>query len=214
MNAFEVKNITFSHKDQKILSNLNVAHPKGHVALWLGPSGGGKTSLAKIICSHLKVNSGELLINGQTVNSADLNRLYVCHENDLFIWQTLQVHINFLLKNINIKDAPSMEQIKQWAEMLEISELMNKYPSQISMGQARRFQILRSLILKSELVIFDETFSALDNKLKMRIMPKLFDLWKNKKTSVVIISHESDKNFNIVFDQIVDFSELSFLNDK
>lgn len=214
MNAFEVKNITFSHNDQKILSNLNIAHAKGNVALWLGPSGGGKTSLAKIICSHLKISNGELLINGSGVNSASLDRLYVCHENDLFVWQTLQQHINFLLKHVSIKDAPSQDQINTWAEMLEIGELLNKYPSQISMGQARRFQILRSLILKAELVIFDETFSALDSKLKLRIMPKLFDLWKNKKTSVVIISHESDKNFNIAFDQILDFSELPFLNDK
>lgn len=214
MSAFEVKNICFNHKEQKVLSNVNLVHPKGHIALWLGPSGGGKTSLAKIICSHLKSCSGQLLIEGKGVTEASLDRLYVCHENDLFMWQTLQRHIDFLLQNVNIVSPPSLNEINEWAEILEIKNLLKKYPSQISMGEARRFQILRSLILKSELVIYDETFSALDSKLKLRIMPKLFEVWKIKNTSVVIISHESDKNFNIIFDQILDFSDLSFLKDK
>lgn len=214
MNAFEVKNITFFHKDQKVLSDMSVAHRQGDLGLWLGPSGGGKTSLAKIICSHLKVNSGQVLIQGKGVTAPSLDRLYVCHENDLFMWQTLQQHINFLLKNVNIPNPPGISEISQWADMLEVSHLLQKYSSKISMGEARRFQILRSLILRSNLVVFDETFSALDGKLKQRIMPKLQEIWKSNNTSVVIISHESDKNFNIRFDQTLDFSLLPSLNER
>ncbi|MBY0555182.1 ATP-binding cassette domain-containing protein [bacterium] len=214
MNAYEVENITFFHKNQKVLSDITVVHKQGDIGLWLGPSGGGKTSLAKIICSHLKVSSGQVLIHGKGVTTPSLDRLYVCHENDLFMWQTLQQHINFLLKNVNIPNPPEMSEINKWAEMLEVSHLLKKYSSHISMGEARRFQILRSLILRSNLVIFDEIFSALDAKLKQRIMPKLLEIWKSKNASVVIISHESDQNFNISFDQTLDFSLLPSLSER
>lgn len=209
INSFELKNISFSHKEQKIINRLNLSHKHGDIALWVGPSGGGKSSLAKIICSHLKATAGELKIFGQNVQKAGLDRLYVGHENDLFQWQTFEKHIQFLFAHRYSKKFATEDEIRQYAQMLEIQTLLKKYPSQISMGEARRFQILRALLLKSEIVIFDETFSALDAQLKQRIMPRLNEIWKKNKTSVVIISHESDKNHILVFNQILDFSTFS-----
>ncbi|MEQ1722246.1 MAG: ATP-binding cassette domain-containing protein [Pseudobdellovibrio sp.] len=213
MNAFEVKNISFLYKDKKVINNFSLTQKIGDVVLWSGPSGGGKTSLAKIICSHLKINSGEIKFFDKESLSPALSKLYVCHENDLFEWQTFSQHIKFLLNNVKIASPLTAVEIQKYSELLEISHLMNMYPSQISMGETRRFQILRSLILKSDFIVFDETFAALDSELKKRLMPKLLEIWKKHKTTVVIISHEADKNFNVTFDQALDFSSL-LLNDK
>ena len=183
------------------------------MVLWSGPSGGGKSSLAKIICSHLKINGGELKFFTKQDSPPSLERLYVCHENDLFEWQSFNKHIKFLLSNVKISNPLTLAEIQNYSELLEVGHLLHMYPSQISMGETRRFQILRSLILKSEFVVFDESFAALDSELKKRLMPKLLDIWKKHKTTVVIISHEADKNFNVSFDQALDFTSL-LLNDK
>ncbi len=212
--VFEIKNLKFNYNHQQIFNNLSLTQNRSDIVLWAGPSGSGKSSLAKIICSHLTAPSGELKVFNTTPAKASLDRLYVCHENDLFQWQTLEEHIHFLIQNLVPLKNITQAEVDIFTDILEIKDLMKKYPSQISMGEIRRFQILRSLILKSKFVVFDETFSALDSKLKNRIMPKLLQIWKSAAISVIIISHETDTSFNIKFDQHLDFQTLDFATDK
>ena len=204
MNILEIKNLNLQRSDKVIFRDLNLFVKEGDISLWFGPSGCGKSSLAKLITGQLSDFQGQLLFSGVQVAGAALDRFYVCHENDLFLWQTLNEHIDFITENT--KQFATESEIAEFVRVLEIEHLLGRYPRSFSMGETRRAQILRSLILKPKLTIFDETFSALDLKLKNRIMPELQKIWKRQKATVIIITHESEKDFNISVDQARDFS--------
>lgn len=206
--AFEVIDLTFSYQEKELLSKINLQHFETDINLWLGSSGIGKSTLAKLICSHLTAQKGQIKVFDQVKLIASKDRLYIPHENDLFVWQNFEQHIVFLQKELIQDISLSKEEIAQLASLLQIDHLFKKHPSEISMGEIRRFQVLRSFILKSSIVFFDETFSAIDPDLKKKLMPQLFAFWKKNKTSVVIISHEAVQNFDFQFNHILDFNKL------
>ena len=204
----EIKNLSYKYSNQKTLfADFNYSQDVNTKALWTGPSGCGKSTLAQLIAGHLPVQSGELNFFGHHLAQPSLDCFYVGPENDLFQWKTLLKQFLFLEQQIKYSRKLSLSQVQLWAEKLEIENLLNKYPAQLSTGEMRRFQILRTLFLNSKSVIFDETFGALDGKLKDRIMPRLSDFWNEHQTNVIIISHEADKIFNFKFDLIRDFTK-------
>ena len=212
-SGLDLVNITFTYNNgRKLFDNYSYRQPQGNIALWSGPSGYGKSTLAQIAVGHLEPDSGKTLWNGKELDEPGPDRFYVGTENDLFSWKKLRDQFAFLEKNVNYDRLLPLTEVEKMAEKLEIKDLFNNYPSQISTGEMRRFQLLRSLMINSELMIFDETFSALDRRLKNRIFPQLVEYWKARRNTVIIISHESDTNFNYRFDQLVDFSD--FPNDK
>lgn len=205
----QIRDLSFKHENITIFENFNYTHGTAHKFLWVGPSGRGKSTLAKIIVSHLQPLAGELIFSQKKIYEPGLGRFYVGPENDLFSWKSLEKQILFLHQRIKYDRLISLEKVYKLASQLEIETLFSKFPTQISTGEMRRFQILRALLINSQFMIFDESFSALDAKLKKRIMPHLLEFWNENKTSVVIISHESDKNFDFEFDHVLDFNKLT-----
>ena len=206
MNIFEIKNLSYSYAEKKIFSNINLSQKKGDIVLWSGDSGIGKSTLAKILTGHIPAFTQSIYVLDSVLTRPRPECLYVCHENDLFPWQTMRQHLDFLQKNLPHLSLADSKKTAFYSEVLELQGLLDKYPSQISMGQARRLQILRSLVLECQFVIFDETFSALDSKLKERLFPQLFRIWKKNETSIIIISHDSIDHLTV--DQTIDFSLL------
>lgn len=206
MALLQIDKFSLSRHDRVLFKDLALTHGSGEVALWFGPSGCGKSSLAKAITGQVVSWTGALEFLGAQVHGYSIDRLYVGHDNDLFLWQTVRQHFHFLNENtdLNISDSD----LRRFAEVLEVETLLGRFPKNLSMGETRRIQILRSLLLNSKFVVFDETFSALDVQLKKRILPKLLQIWKHQQTSVVIISHESEKDFNIPLDRTIDFSVI------
>lgn len=204
-NEFLCSNLSFSYKKKIVFNKFNLNLDAGTLNFWTGPSGSGKSTLAKIICGHCLPESGAITILNKVNPKPSLNRLYIGHENDLFFWQTLRQHFELLKNNSILKSNMNYNTIEDFAKKLQIEHLLNKFPSQISMGEIRRFQILRSIVISPDLIIFDETFSALDLNLKDQILIFLQDFWKKNGSTVVIISHEKAESFNINFDRILKF---------
>ncbi|MGZ3690720.1 MAG: ATP-binding cassette domain-containing protein [Pseudobdellovibrio sp.] len=208
MNLFlEIKNLNYSYSNQNVLfENFNYSQGVGTKSLWIGPSGCGKSTLAQLIAGHLPNQAGEVCLFGTHLKRPSLDCFYVGPDNDLFQWRTLEQQFSFLNRQIQYERKLDFSKVRHWAEELEVGHLLSKYPSQISTGEMRRFQILRTLFINSRAVIFDETFGALDGKLKDRIMPRLSRFWNDQQTNVIIISHEADKIFNFKFDLVHDFN--------
>lgn len=205
----QIKNLTYQYNATNLVfKNISFSQNAGANSLWVGPSGFGKSTMAQMIAGHLAVQKGEILLFGRQVSKPSLDCFYVGPENDLFLWKTLRQQFLFLDKKVTYNRKLLINDVENWAQELEIENLLDAHPTQLSTGQMRRFQILRTLFLNSSSVIFDETFSALDLKLKNRILPRLQNFWKTNGTSVVIISHETDKTFDLNFESVLDFSEF------
>lgn len=180
----EIKNLSYRiHKT--LFENLNFSmNPLDKLAI-VGPSGLGKTTLAKIICGHLIPHTGEILLNGHvTTGKPNPKMILVDQEDDLFPWLTVEKQLHFFNKDQKLID-----------ETLHLVELDNDkklYPRELSGGMKKRLSIARAFILNPSLIIFDESFSSLDKELAHRVLKKIELFIKDKNICLIFISHNPD----------------------
>src|ERR1700740_3674371 len=102
MKILQIENFSLQRQNRKLFSGLSMDHQSGDVVLWFGPSGCGKSSLAKAIAGQVETWQGVLNYNDKRIAGYSVDRLYVGHDNDLFLWQTSLQHIEFLKNSAGI----------------------------------------------------------------------------------------------------------------
>lgn len=195
-----LSNINLHLNGQEIYKNLSVTFKNNSRWLWQGPSGVGKSVLAQIICGQKQPTTGEIILDDLLINKPNLDCFYVSQNDDLFFWQTVGDHINFLNSLNNSRPISEKD-----LEVFELNAALKLYPSALSGGMKKRLQLLRSLSYPRKLVVLDETLAALNEKLRNQILDFLFKIWTADKTIVICISHQKDEQLSAYFP-----NELSF----
>jgi len=191
----EIKNLSYTYPDgNKALSNVNITFPKAHILAILGKSGSGKTTLLKCIGRFLLPQSGAILLDDKNtleIGQREFRRSIGIVFQQLYLFPHLTVLQNMTLAPIRVLGKSKEESEVQAVDTLKrlgIEELAEKYPSQISGGQAQRAAIARSLILKPEYLLLDEPTSALDVDTTEEFGKWLLDL--RAETSFIIVTHD------------------------
>ncbi|OQA02345.1 MAG: Glutamine transport ATP-binding protein GlnQ [Planctomycetes bacterium ADurb.Bin401] len=192
----KIENVSYRYPDSETeaISRINVRFPKEHVLAILGQSGSGKTTLLNCIARFLNPTEGEIKIDGQNINSMDKKQFRLTLgvvSQDLNLFPHLTVMGNMTLAptkalGVPIKQAESdaMAMLKK----LSIAELADRYPSQISGGQAQRAAIARGLMLQPRYMLLDEPTSALDTQTTADFAQWLNEL--HEETSFIIVTHD------------------------
>ncbi len=189
-----IKVIDIFHKYEKelALKNINFEAKKGEFVSIVGESGSGKSTLLSILSTLLTPTSGKLFfedINYKQIKDIDLFR----QKNIGFIFQFhylinyLTVKENIQIANENAKDQKIIELLNS----LDIANLKDKYPNEISGGQRQRAAIARALINKPKIIFADEPTGNLDSKNAKKVF-ELFKSLSNKGTTIVIATHNKD----------------------
>ena len=198
MNSFfQLSNLTYKFSNKLIFKDLNLSVSEGDFIGVIGPSGAGKTTLLRIICGLEKQTSGEIkLVNKILSNNQfslppqDRNIGLVIQEKVLFPHLTVRENINFgLLLKKGINRVEMIDLVKSFLVKFNIDDIENKYPHEISGGEAQRVALARSLVSLPKILLLDEPFNGLDNALKHEIYPELKKYLKDKK-----IIDEADEN--------------------
>lgn len=186
MDLLKLENVSFKYSKQLVLENVNLSLEKSDLLLLDGPSGIGKSTLCKLLSGYLKPDSGTIRIKNSILEKPSRIVLYIPQEDDLFEWHTLDQHFSFIgtLANTN-KSNPEL------LEILGLSGLLNQYPKELSAGQKKKAQIYKSYLINPELVIFDETFSSIDQSSTDRILTEFTKIWSKTGCSVIFVSHYS-----------------------
>ena len=173
----KIKNLYKSFGEKLIFDNFSLEIPEQKTTFIMGESGCGKTTLLRIIAGLDKEFKGEI--------SSDFNRIScVFQEPRLFDALTVK-------QNLEIIENHSYMSINDLLEIVELNGEEDSYPSTLSGGMKMRLSLARALRYNGDLFLMDEPFSALDENMKSRIIPRVFDLLKNK--TVLIISHDQDE---------------------
>lgn len=184
----KLKNLSLNLGPTRIFENLHLEIPKGSRNLWIGPSGIGKSSLAKALAGHLKSSTGEVVLGDRVILKPCRDIIYLAQENDLYPWQTIKEHIEFMLS------LPRTQTVQpEILNALDLEAAMGMYPHQLSEGMKKRVQILRGLILNPKVLIFDETLSALDKSRAQVIFANCLKYWSSQATILICISHDTEK---------------------
>ena len=179
-NFFEVKNVDFKVGGKTKVSNVSFAiENEGDIICLLGPSGIGKTTILRTIAGLEKIEKGSIELKGNVLSSdkinlepEDRNISLAFQENSLFPHYTVEK--NILLgaeRNKGKKDHQVIFQ--EIIELLDISLILNKYPHEISAGEAQRASLARSLVTQPDLLLLDEPLSNVDHRYKEERQEKL-----------------------------------------
>tara|TARA_Y100000816_G_scaffold193481_1_gene141201 strand:- start:300 stop:1370 length:1071 start_codon:yes stop_codon:yes gene_type:complete len=200
---FEIKNGNFIASEKNKVNNVNLKIEKqGEIVSLLGPSGVGKTTILRTIAGLQKLNSGEIFLKNKLISSNDIhlepeerNIALSFQDNSLFPNYKVIDNINFGKKrsNGNGFDYNTEDIIK----LLHIEPILDKYPHQISAGEAQRVSLARSLMSKPDLLLLDEPFSNIDQNLKEEIQVSVKNLLKKINLTTIIVTHDSYEAFSI-----------------
>ena len=201
-NFLEVKNVDFIVGGQTKVKNVSFSiQNEGDVICLLGPSGIGKTTILRTIAGLEKVNNGSIIINNKIVSSTkvhvepeDRNISLAFQENRLFA--NYNVEKNILLGADRNKDKKDKNvNFQEIIDLLDISLILNKFPHEISAGEAQRASLARSLITNPDLLLLDEPLSNVDQSFKEEIQEKLKKILKSSKITTIIVTHDSYEAF-------------------
>lgn len=178
----QLKGIYKTYGNNKVLENLNMNFLKNKITVVTGPSGCGKTTLLNIICGIEKPDCGEVLSSEQGIS-------YIFQEDRLLPQLTVFQNIAFVLKS-NMTNEEMKPVIDRYLALVKMTDAKDKYPSQLSGGMKRRVAIARAFAYGSRLLLMDEPFKGLDDKLKREIIEQFLQVYREDKRTIIFVTHD------------------------
>lgn len=203
-NVLEVKNIEkyYGNKSNltKAIDDISFNVENGEFVGIMGASGSGKTTLLNCISTIDRVTSGHIIINNQDITKLKGNKLNKFRREELgFIFQdfnlldTLTAYENIALaltiQKVNSKEID--KRVKEVAEKLGITQILNQYPYQVSGGQKQRMASARAIITNPKIVLADEPTGALDSKSARQLLNTFELLNKKLKSTILMVTHDA-----------------------
>ncbi|WP_318495403.1 ATP-binding cassette domain-containing protein [Photobacterium leiognathi] len=194
--SFHISNVTITQPNGDILlTSFSLHIAKGEIVTLMGPSGCGKSTLLNYLAGHLNPEftaKGTLTLNKQAITEvpAHLRNIGVLFQDDLlFPHLTVWENLAFALPN-NIKGNERKHQALTALAQLELAELANAYPHQISGGQRARISLTRLLMAKPQLILLDEPFSKLDSTLRLQFRDWVFQQIQQASIPTLMVTHD------------------------
>ncbi len=180
-------------KDVNVLKDVNLDVPDHKFVVILAPSGEGKTTLLRIIAGLETVDSGKVYIGGKVVNDyppKDRKVAMVFQNYAIYPFMTVYDNIAFPLKIAHVKKELIDKKVREAAKMLQISDLLDRKPSQISGGQRQRVAICRAIVKGADVLLLDEPLSNLDAQLRTLARAELKELQRRLKLTTIYVTHD------------------------
>lgn len=205
-NIIEIKNLSKRFGEQQVLKELNLNIPRSKVTVIIGRSGGGKSVLLKHIIGLLKPDSGQILVDGVDIVSADERTLtetrkkfgMLFQEGALFDSLTIADNVAFpLFEHTKMKPKEIYEKVDYVLGLVGLKGAEKKYPSEISGGMRKRAGLARAIISNPQVILFDEPTSGLDPIMSDVIDNLIVDIQQKLKVTCIVISHDIKSTFKI-----------------
>ncbi|MGI5922141.1 MAG: ABC transporter ATP-binding protein [Syntrophomonadaceae bacterium] len=191
----EIKDLSVQYQGSKentlALKEVSIDIAQGDIYTFIGPSGCGKSTFLYVLSGILKKYSGSVLIDGRPVNPRDQRIGLILQNYGLLPWKN--VYENIML-GVKIKRQPVDEAYSSFIiGELGIDKLLHRYPRELSGGQQQRVAIARAFVLKPDLLLMDEPFSALDAITREEIQELFLKIWQQHSVTTVFITHSVDE---------------------
>jgi sulfonate transport system ATP-binding protein len=173
------------------LEGFTLTVKPGEIVAIVGGSGCGKSTLLRAISGLDTPSQGTVVLDGQTIRSPNEKIGVIFQEPRLLPWLSVADNVGF-----GLADRPASERRERVAAALErvgLTDKANVWPRELSGGQAQRVSIARALIMRPEVLLLDEPFSALDAFTRIDLQDHLLDLWADTRPTLVLVTHDVDE---------------------
>ena len=197
MEILKIDKVNKFYGELHALKDISLSVAQGEVVVILGPSGCGKSTLLRTINGLEPVQSGNFIIEGERIdqNFTDWRRIrqkigMVFQSYELF--DHLNVLHNIILGPVKVQGVPreqAVELARHWLKIVGLENKERAYPKELSGGQKQRIAIVRSLVMKPKIMLFDEVTAALDPEIVREVLDVMLNLAKEGQT-MLIVTHE------------------------
>lgn len=175
----------------QVLEDVRLTIVPGEFVTVIGPSGCGKSTLLKIIGGLDTDYEGEIVIGKRRVTEPGMKQGFIFQEHRLFPWLTVEENI---AANFNLKQAAIRRIVDELIEVVRLKGFEHAYPHELSGGMSQRVAIARALLRDPEILLLDEPFGALDAFTRKHLQDVLLDIWQEKRTTMVLVTHDIDES--------------------
>jgi sulfate transport system ATP-binding protein len=207
--SIDVRGVNKTYGDFVALENIDVSIPTGQLTALLGPSGGGKSTLLRIIAGLESADSGSVVIEGRdatTLPPQKRNVGFVFQHYAVFKHMTVAKNVAFGLEIRKRPKAQVAEKVDELLSLVHLSQFAHRLPSQLSGGQRQRLALARALAVEPSVLLLDEPFGALDAKVRKELREWLRRLHDEVHVTTVFVTHDQEEAME-VSDEIVVINE-------
>jgi multiple sugar transport system ATP-binding protein len=193
MGAVTLRNLEKAFGAVKVLQGIDINIREGEFVALVGPSGCGKSTLLRIIAGLEDATAGDIEIGGKPVNDLsprDRNIAMVFQSYALYPHMNVGDNMSFNLKLSGVPKQVIRERVAEAARMLDLTNLLDRKPSQLSGGQRQRVAMGRAIVRQPSAFLFDEPLSNLDAKLRVQMRTEIKALHQKVKTTSIYVTHD------------------------
>lgn len=196
MALLELKKVSKVFDDNVVLKNIDIEIEKGKFYSILGPSGSGKTTILRIMAGFMEATSGEVIFNGKNINKLSANKRNM---NTVFQNYSLFPHLNvyenvaFGLSLKKIDEKIITKKVTEALKLVQLSHFEERMIDELSGGQQQRVAIARAIVNEPDILLLDESLSALDMKLRKQMQYELRQLQQNLGITFIFVTHDQEE---------------------
>jgi multiple sugar transport system ATP-binding protein len=200
MATLKINNINKNFGKTEVLKGINLDIKHGEFLVLLGPSGCGKSTLLNTIAGLETANSGDILIDDHIVNNmepSDRDIALVFQSYALYPAMTVRKNVTFGLEQRKTPKEKIEKALNDVSNLLQITQLLDRKPSQLSGGQRQRVAMGRALVRDPKIFLFDEPLSNLDAKLRVEMRREIKKLHQKLGTTIVYVTHDQTEAMSL-----------------
>ncbi|HEX8923022.1 MAG TPA: ATP-binding cassette domain-containing protein, partial [Pyrinomonadaceae bacterium] len=198
--AIEFRHVSFSFEDKKVLDDISFKLMKGEIKIILSGSGGGKSTILKLILGLLKPDAGRIFVGGEELTQLEETEMQrvrdmigmVFQEGALFDSLSVYDNVAYRLHEHNVPEEDIEREVRLLLRFVELENEMDKLPSELSGGMQKRVSIARALVGDPKIVLFDEPTAALDPPTAATICELIIKLRDLEDVASILVTHEMD----------------------
>ncbi len=209
MATLELKQVYKSFGSVEVIHDMNLSVNDGELVVFVGPSGCGKSTMLRMIAGLENTSQGEIWIDGERVDHlppSDRGIAMVFQSYALYPHKNVRGNLGFALKHAGVEKTEIDQRVNAAADILGLTDLMDRRPRELSGGQRQRVAIGRAIVREPKVFLFDEPLSNLDAALRVHMRVEILKLHQRLGNTMIYVTHDQVEAMTLA-ERIVVFRE-------